>query len=226
MLLMPAAGLAYRAGLLPLAAALLPGMGGAALLGLAAVVMGAYTMWRGGIAISAIAAVTLGLIALWLPLSWLQRARSVPPIHDITTDTSNPPTFQAIVPLRADAPNTLDYDPATAEQQRRAYADVAAVTLPEPPAAAFERALAAAEGAGWQIVARDPAAGRIEATDTTFWFGFKDDVVIRLTPAGAGTRVDVRSVSRVGRSDVGANADRIRAYLAAIQRVMRSSSGG
>ncbi|MEX2241047.1 MAG: DUF1499 domain-containing protein [Burkholderiales bacterium] len=69
---------------------------------------------------------------------------------------------------------------------------------------------------GWEIVATDAAAGRIEATDTTFWFGFKDDVVIRVEGDGAGSRVDVRSVSRVGVGDVGANAKRIRAYLRAL----------
>jgi uncharacterized protein (DUF1499 family) len=67
------------------------------------------------------------------------------------------------------------------------------------------------------VVAADPAAGRIEATATTFWFGFVDDVVVRVRPAaGGGSRIDVRSVSRVGKSDVGANAKRIRAYRAAL----------
>jgi len=75
------------------------------------------------------------------------------------------------------------------------------------------RALAAARASGWAIVAADSAAGRIEATATTAWFGFKDDVVVRVAPEGTGSRVDVRSVSRVGKSDVGANARRIREYL-------------
>ena len=86
-----------------------------------------------------------------------------------------------------------------------------------PPEQAFDRALAVAQQAGWDIVADDRNAGRIEATDTTRWFGFKDDVVVRLIPWGAGTRVDVRSVSRVGRSDVGTNARRIRQYLSALR---------
>ena len=70
---------------------------------------------------------------------------------------------------------------------------------------------------GWDIVTADKSSGRIEATDTTRWFGFKDDVVVRLTPWGAGTRVDVRSVSRIGRSDIGTNARRIRQYLDQLQ---------
>jgi uncharacterized protein (DUF1499 family) len=70
---------------------------------------------------------------------------------------------------------------------------------------------------GWDLVASDPAGLRIEATDTTFWFGFKDDVVIRVTPQPNGSRVDVRSLSRVGVGDIGANAARIRKYLAALK---------
>jgi uncharacterized protein (DUF1499 family) len=86
-----------------------------------------------------------------------------------------------------------------------------------PPDAVFDRALAEAQEAGWEIVTADKSSGRIEATDTTQWFGFKDDVVVRITPWGSGSRVDVRSVSRVGRSDVGTNAARIRDYLADLQ---------
>jgi uncharacterized protein (DUF1499 family) len=150
------------------------------------------------------------------PYTWQRRAQSVPPIHDITTDLDNPPAFDAIVPLRASAPNPLDRPPVLATQQREGYPDLAPATVSLPPAQAFDRALAIAQDAGWEIVIADRAAGRIEATDTTFWFGFKDDVAVRLTPWGAGTRVDVRSVSRVGRSDVGTNARRIRAFLDAL----------
>jgi uncharacterized protein (DUF1499 family) len=66
----------------------------------------------------------------------------------------------------------------------------------------------------WQIVSADTAAGRLEATATTRWFGFKDDVVVRIRPDATGSRVDVRSVSRVGKSDVGTNAARVRTFLA------------
>jgi uncharacterized protein (DUF1499 family) len=71
---------------------------------------------------------------------------------------------------------------------------------------------------GWDVVAVDAGRGRTEATDTTRWFRFKDDVVVRVTPSGNGARVDVRSKSRVGRSDVGTNARRIRTYLAEVER--------
>jgi uncharacterized protein (DUF1499 family) len=102
---------------------------------------------------------------------------------------------------------------ATADQQKRGYPDIKPLELPLPPADAFARALDAAKGMGWEIAAADAAAGRIEATATTPWFGFHDDVVIRVVPAPKGSRIDVRSVSRVGRGDFGTNSKRIRAYL-------------
>ena len=102
-------------------------------------------------------------------------------------------------------------------QQRAGYPDLGPLVLQAPPQQAFARALAAARDMGWEVVATEPGDGRIEATTTTFWFGFKDDVVVRVTPADGGSRIDVRSVSRVGRSDVGTNAKRIKTYLARIQ---------
>jgi uncharacterized protein (DUF1499 family) len=163
--------------------------------------------------VAAIAAIT----AVGVPYAWQRRARSAPPIHDISTDLENPPAFEAIVPLRADAPNALDRPPMLAAQQREGYPDVSPLTLPLRRDEAFNRALAVAQDMDWEIVSADRSAGRIEATATTTFFGFKDDVVIRLTPWGTGTRVDVRSVSRVGRSDVGTNARRIEAFLDALE---------
>jgi uncharacterized protein (DUF1499 family) len=156
-----------------------------------------------------LALVTLGSIGA---LAW--RASRVPRIHDITTDTEHPPPFVAVLPLRAGALNPVVYGgPEVAAQQHSGYADLAPLPLNVPPARAFDRALAAARTMGWEIVASEPGAGRIEATDTTFWFGFKDDVVVRVTPGPGGSRVDVRSLSRVGGSDIGTNAARIRTYL-------------
>ena len=149
-----------------------------------------------------------------VPMMWRARAGDVPPIHDITTDTNDPPRFQDIVPLRADAPNPVEYPgPEVAAQQRAGYPDIRPAVLDVPKGQAFERALAAARAMGWEIVASDVEEGRIEATDRTFWFGFRDDVVIRLTPSENRTIVDVRSKSRVGGSDVGTNARRIRSFL-------------
>ena len=104
-----------------------------------------------------------------------------------------------------------------AAQQKAAYPEIQPLRLELVPDVAFTQAHEAAKGQGWEIVDTDRSAGRIEATDTTFWYGFKDDVVVRLTPEGSATRVDVRSVSRVGLGDVGKNASRIREYLKALQ---------
>jgi len=158
-------------------------------------------------------AVSLGVVAV--PLRWIVAARSVPPIHDITTDTEDPPKFVAILPLRAKATNTADHGGREiADAQRRGYPDIGPLRLPVPPDVAYAMALAAARAMEWEIVAADTAAGRIEATATTPFFAFKDDVVVRIMPEGGGSRIDVRSVSRVGRSDIGTNARRVRAYLA------------
>ncbi len=169
--------------------------------------------WRLGMATA------IGVVGAALPLYWLQVARTVPPINDITTDTVDPPAFVAILPLRAQAPVPATYPgEATARLQRDGYPDLQPVVVAMPPPAAFARAAAAARTMGWTIVAAEEAAGRIEATATTPWFGFTDDVVVRVRAEGAGSRIDVRSVSRVGRSDLGANARRIREYLAALLR--------
>lgn len=164
-------------------------------------------------------ALVVSLAASALPLYWLQQARALPPINDITTDTDNPPEFVAIAPIRADAPVSAAYGgKATADAQRAGYPDIVPIEISKPPPAAFAIALATARDMGWSIVASDEKTGRIEATATTSWFGFRDDVVIRVTSSGNGSRVDVRSHSRVGRGDLGANARRIRDFAERIKR--------
>ena len=153
-----------------------------------------------------------------IPLLWKQVAQEVPAIHDITTDTENPPPFVAIVPLRQDAPNTLEYGGTViADLQKQAYPDIQPLVVTMAPVEVFDAAVATARDLGWEIVAMEKDDYRIEATDTTFWYGFKDDVVIRITPQNDGSKVDVRSVSRVGKSDVGTNAERIRGFLTKLQ---------
>jgi uncharacterized protein (DUF1499 family) len=170
--------------------------------------------WRPPQAWPLVAAFGLGVVAAGVPWYWQGRARAVPPIHDISTDTADPPSFVAVLPLRAEAPNPAEYGgPEIAAAQQQGYPDVRPLVLSVPPEVAFRRALDAARLAGWDIVAADSAAGRVEGTATTGWFGFKDDVVVRIRPANGGSLVDVRSVSRVGKSDVGTNARRIRSYL-------------
>jgi hypothetical protein len=188
----------------------------AALAGVAALVMG----WRRGQPISIPVAVGLviGLLAFAVPFQRIFAARGLPAIHDISTDVQNPPAFQAVLPLREGAPNDVTFRPDTANEQLRAYPDIRPLVLMEPADAVFARALDTARDMDWDIVAADRAAGRLEATATTRWFGFRDDVVVRLTPeSSGGTRVDVRSVSRVGRGDLGTNADRIREFLGELQ---------
>jgi uncharacterized protein (DUF1499 family) len=166
----------------------------------------------------AVASIVLAILVAGIPWQMKQRAQRVPMIHDITTDTENPPPFVAILPLRRDAPNPPEYGgEAVATQQLKAYPDMRPLTLTIPPDAAFEKALRTARELGWDIVESRPDQGRIEATDTTLWFGFKDDIVVRVTARDSGSRIDVRSVSRVGKSYNGTNYTRIRVYLARIQ---------
>lgn len=160
----------------------------------------------------AIVGIIFAIAGFGTVMRWREQATKAPPIHDITTDLTNPPQFVAVLPLRAKAPNSATYDTTNAAKQRVGYPDIQPVTLPVPPGSAFHVALAAARDMGWAIVATDSSAGRIEATATTTWFGFKDDVVVRIEPDPKGSRVDVRSESRVGGSDVGTNAARIKAY--------------
>ncbi len=171
---------------------------------------------KGGFKLAAIGLI-VSLVVVVIPLRWYQQVQRVPFIHDITTDLENPPPFVAVLPLRDGAPNPAEYGgPEIAEQQRQGYPDLAPLFVHAPLPRAFELALTTARAMGWEIVAAEAGEGRIEATATTFWFGFKDDVVVRILPTGTGSKIDVRSVSRVGRSDVGANAERIVAYLAGI----------
>jgi uncharacterized protein (DUF1499 family) len=160
-------------------------------------------------------ALALGLAAAAPAVAMLMKAKSLPYIHDITTDTSDPPAFVALLPARKASPNGAEYDPKVAALQQQGYPDIQPLMLKAAPAQAMQRALDVARESGWNVVASDASAGRIEATATTTFFGFKDDIVVRIRPDGAGaSRVDVRSVSRVGLSDIGTNAARIREFLA------------
>jgi uncharacterized protein (DUF1499 family) len=218
-LMVVAAGPAYRLNLL--------GLGGAfsllrwgAWLGVAALLVALGGLWlsrrHGSVrgAAYAITGLVLGALAFGVPFAMLQAAKGSPPIHDITTDTANPPQFVAVVPLRSGARNPVAYEgEAIARQQRAAYPDVQPALLDVPPDRAYQRALDVAHRLHWDVHASVPAEGRIEATDTTPWFGFKDDIVVRITPTASGSRVDVRSVSRLGTGDLGTNARRVRAFL-------------
>ncbi|HEX2207360.1 MAG TPA: DUF1499 domain-containing protein [Longimicrobium sp.] len=188
----------------------------AAYMGLAAalVSLAGLLLSRGRWRVVAVAGLALGVLTWFLPWSWRRDARQYPGIHDITTDTQNPPAFVAVVPLRQDAPNPVEYPgDSVAQVQREAYPDIQPLMMAMPVDSAFSLAVRVVHAMGWELVDQDRGQGRIEATATTPWMGFKDDVVIRVSSASGIARVDVRSKSRVGRGDAGANANRIRQYL-------------
>jgi uncharacterized protein (DUF1499 family) len=191
--------------------------GGAAIISVLGFALGGDNAKRFG-SLAALGAVLAG-IGFFVPTSY-RPGPEIPPIHDITTNTDDPPPFVAVLPLRANAPNTAVYGggpnqtpESLAAQQRQAYPDIVPREFNEPVAVVFARAAAAARNLGWDIVAENRDEGRIEATDTTFWFRFKDDIVIRIRPTPTGSVLDARSVSRVGLSDAGKNAARLRAFF-------------
>lgn len=188
-----------------------------ALIGLAlALLVQPRTGWR-----SAVLALLIPAMGLTYALHIRQSAQRIPPIHDISTDLANPPAFSpAVLEARtaSHAANDVVSDPQVAAAQRAGYPDIAPIEIAAPPGQAFDRAMAAARAQGWTIGAENRDAGIIEASVRSFWYGFTDDIVVRVTDAGEHCIIDVRSVSRVGQSDLGANAARIRAFRDALTR--------
>ena len=219
------APLGYRIGLWGLETGLGDVPRVATYLGMAGLVVGslglltAFRLHRRWALLALIGAV-LGLVVATAPSLFHQSVHGAPLINDITTDTENPPAYEAVLPLREAGhavPATYG-GPSVAAQQQQAFPDIRPLVLGLPAERAFQLALDEARKAGWQIVASDPKAGRIEAFDRTLWYGFTDDVVVRIAAEGSGARLDIRSHSRLGNSDRGKNAERVRAYLAAVKR--------
>ena len=194
-------------------------------LGILAIVLRLIT--KQGTFLPALLGLALGVAAVGFVDNFRTAAGAVPPIHDITTDTDNPPEFMALLPLRGEGVSSPEYDgdnpvsgnpdQTVREAQLAHYTELGPMMMDMDSASALEAAHATAEEMGWEIVDMNADAGRIEAIDTTFWYGFKDDVVIRVAAQPDGSsRLDVRSKSRVGISDVGANAARIQAFLDAL----------
>jgi uncharacterized protein (DUF1499 family) len=181
--------------------------------------LGAIHQRSARLGLAALPGLVIALVAAAVPLLHVRMVEAYPPIHDITTDTDDPPQFEALAAIREEAPNAVAYPGATtAKQQKRAYPDIQPLTVSASPDRAFEAARAVAEAMGWNVAAADAETRRIEATATTFWFGFRDDVAVRIAATDdGGARIDVRSASRVGVSDLGANAGRIRDFLAGVQ---------
>jgi len=223
--LLVAAPFGYRFGLLPLGTALGDMPRWATYVGMAGIVVGllglitAFRFHRTWAALALLGALLGGGVAL-APMLYSYSLGAPPPINDITTDTENPPPYVALVAVRqtAHAPDGTDYGgPAVAALQKKAYPDIVPLALAMPEDKAFALALDQAQKSGWTIVATEPAQGRIEATDRTRWYGFIDDIVLRVQSDGNGSRLDIRSHSRVGHGDRGKNAERIRAFLTAVR---------
>ena len=168
--------------------------------------------------VAAFLALAIGTAAAWAPLMLFLQAVGAPRINDVSTDTAEPPPLVTTLQMRSDAVTPPAYPgKAAADLQHQAYPDIASIVLAAPPAEAFKKVDAVATAMGWEVVARVPGEGRIEAIDTSQWFGFHDDVVVRIRPEGAGSRIDIRSKSRVGRADLGANAHRIRTFTSKLK---------
>ena len=183
---------------------------------------------RGGLARNRnvlLLAILMGVMPMLFVVPQILAARSVPAIHDITTNTADPPAFQALREVRMRAPNGLEYGDAfnspaaLAAAQALAYPDLHTINVALPVADAVARAQEILTGMGLEIIdtgiSADGLQGRVEATATTLWFGFKDDVIVRIQGVEAGSAIDLRSMSRVGQSDIGANAARIRQFIEA-----------
>ncbi len=232
-------GPAYKAGFLDLGFALRafgyagPIALGAAALALVALLVGYFAKSENS-KLGLIFALVIGLGLGGFVFNQIGTANKLPYIHDVTTDMTDPPEFAAVVALRGEGTNPLNYVGKTApagrddptqilvsELQSQHYPNVKPLIVEKNAASVFVAALTVAEGQGWEIVSSDSGVGLIEATETSFWFGFKDDIVIRITVGDEGTtRIDVRSISRVGLSDVGVNAARIEGYLSDLEKAL------
>ena len=166
-----------------------------------------------------IVSLVIGMLPLAAMAPQILKAQLAPTIHDITTDTQEPPEYSTVIALRADAANDLRYGTATLSPEKHAglqlgaYPNVTTIYSKLDISSAVRRAKTVLNDQGLQIVDVSVDEGRVEATATTFWFGFKDDVVVRVREHETGSKIDVRSVSRVGTSDLGANAARIERFL-------------
>ena len=164
--------------------------------------------------------IVISAALVYVPYSWKKTLDRYPYIHDVTTDMDNPPEFVAAARLRGQGDHPVAYDgPDVAEQQKKAYPNIQPVFLEDDPASVLTKIEATLLEMGLEITESNADAGRVEAMDTTFLFGFRDDVVVRVTvEEGKGTRVDVRSKSRVGMSDLGENAKRITRFIELLGR--------
>lgn len=159
------------------------------------------------IALLLVFGLTLGVAAVRAPL-----------IHDISTDTDHPPGFVAAARLRSETDNSTEWAGAPlAAVQRAAYPELSPQFIDLPPAEVYAMVRQTVKSRGWTLILDDPEQTVLEAVARSSLWGFEDDVVIRVTATTSGSRVDMRSASRVGQGDLGANARRIREFLAALE---------
>lgn len=202
-------------------------IGASMLLGLIAVLLGVIAMaviWvrgnRGGAA--AALGIVAGLCVLVPPSYFLLRGWELPPLTDIATDPADPPAFIFASAERRPGDNPLAHPgDSAAVAQMAAYPDIQPLRVSQPPDETFALALQLVEQRGWRVLDSGSGSQRIEAVDTSPVLRMVYDIVIEITPDGAGSRVDMRSASRTGQRDLGANADRIRAFLAELQTAAR-----
>jgi uncharacterized protein (DUF1499 family) len=203
------------------------GLGIGAVIAIVCIILGLFYYKRLAFKHIKFALISLVISSAVFAVPYSQLRRGAPPIHEISTDLENPPEFVDIIRLRADAPNPPEYTPEikgygmvvnVTEKQREYYPDIKPLNVDASNSKGiFSIAKASVAEMGWTLVGHDKSLGRIEAYDTTLWFGFIDDVVIRVTETSDKSIVDIRSKSRVGFGDVGANAERIRNYLSLIK---------
>jgi len=176
-------------------------------------------------------ALVLDILILAYPgyLAW--QWRRLPAIHDITTDPIDPPRYEALARLRAtDGANPAAYAGLySAEQQQLAYPDIEPVTLDVTVQQAFDATLKLVNRRKWLIIDERPPQpprmiGKIEAVARTPIMGFREDVVIRVAPDGAGSRVDIRSSSRYFEHDLGTNAARVAKLIDDLNEVAEPST--
>lgn len=135
------------------------------------------------------------------------------PLNDISTDTQNPPQYDAVMTIRPEGSNSLIYPENGAKLQAERFPDIETINSALTTNDAFDKALNLVKQSGWQVVFEDKSSGKIEAVASTFFFDFKDDVVIRVKEHDETSVIDIRSHSRIGRGDKGKNAERIRAFI-------------
>ena len=187
--------------------------GASAAIGVVALILAAIRRSSGRKTAILAIVLSLGLVGVIYALV-INPARSHPPLHDVTTDLNDPPQFRTLA-LREDNLVPFASEEEWRAAHRNGYPDIEPIIIDRAPEEVLANARALAEERGWEIAAYDAASGHMEATAYAGYIRFMDDVVVEVTPVQDGsTRVDMRSVSRVGVSDLGYNAARIEEFLA------------